>query len=285
MNTESNIEIPDKYGGGCRMIVDAGSTKTIWVVKEDSNTEIQRITTTGINALLMSEAQITDIIRQVATELREYPERISYYGAGCATDDICKKLRSLLSAGFRCNEIEVGSDLLGAARGMLGTQPGIACILGTGSNSCLYDGENIVRNIRSLGYVLGDEGSGNALGKRLLRDKFRGMMPTHLEDCFDEEYRVTYDDLLQMVYRESGANRKLAAFAPFIARHIEDEYMQKIAGECFDSFFREVVTQYDGYEDMPIAICGGVAAAFEEQLRESGKKFGIDIAKISKGII
>ena len=162
-------------------------------------------------------------------------------------------------------QVQVFSDLMGAARALCGRQPGIACIMGTGSNSCLYDGEVIQANTPPLGYILGDEGSGASLGKRLLRDLFKGQLPEHLRNLFLQESGYTYPIIINKVYHQPLANRFLASLTPFISRHIDEPSLCEMVVDEFRVFFRYNLAAY-GRSDLPVHFVGGVAHAFRSQL-------------------
>lgn len=179
--------------------------------------------------------------------------------------------------------MEVASDLLGAARGLLGSEPGIAAILGTGSNSCLYDGREIIANTPSLGYVLGDEGSGNAIGRRLLSDYFKHQMPEEVSVLFEQTLGPTIPEVLENVYRQPGANRWLAGFAKFAAGNIGHEYVHDLVAGCFRGFIRRNILPYDRVNKisgLPLCFTGGVAFHFAGLLREVCASEGLPVSRI-----
>lgn len=266
-----------------RLITDAGSTKTEWVLLDETGAETERIKTPGINALLADETYMQDIFSGIKEQLgsNRILKEIYYYGAGCATPEICKKTEALLKSNFGCESVSVSSDLLGAARGLLGSNAGIACILGTGSNSCLYDGNSIVKNIPSLGFILGDEGSGAALGKRLVADLFKGRLPDIICDKFLDTYHITISDILDKVYKQPAPNKYLASLVPFIKENLWNPYIYSMVQKEFSRFFKRNVSSYPGSRRLPICFTGGIANAFADILRDTAKRLGYNPGEIS----
>ena len=202
------------------LIADCGSTKINWTLLNGKE-KVAQIFTTGMNALLLTEEEMKEQIkRELMPHLTNYKvDEIYYYGAGIVSDEIKQQVVNALRANLvSAVKVEVASDLLAAARAVCGRKPGIACILGTGSNSCYYDGENVVQNVSPLGYILGDEGSGAVLGKLLVGDVLKKQLPQHLCDKFMKEYDLDYTTIITSVYRKPAANRFLAQFAPFLER-------------------------------------------------------------------
>ncbi|MDE6308790.1 MAG: ATPase, partial [Muribaculaceae bacterium] len=171
------------------LIADSGSTKIDWCVV-DHGKLVKQVFTCGMNALLLTEEEMQlRIATELASEVSEYPiDKVYYYGAGCVSEEVCANVRNAIAASINADQIEVYTDLLAAAHAVCDREPGIACILGTGSNSCVYDGKNITDNVSPLGYILGDEGSGAVLGKILVRDVLKNQHQKHLCDKFLEQY-------------------------------------------------------------------------------------------------
>lgn len=267
------------------LIADVGSTKVEWVIVGADGSVESQINTHGLNALLADPEDIMLLFEkaQVLLGQTEPFRQIHYYGAGCATPAICDKIRSALQATWPgTDSIEVESDLLGAARSLLGRQPGIACILGTGSNSCLYDGVNIVSNVPSLGFILGDEGSGAALGKRLVADAFKGQLPELVRDHFLGLYELTLEEILDYTYRRPAANRFLASLVPFLKDHLWNPYVYSLVREEFASFLRRNVALYPGSHSLPLSFTGSIAHHFSDILREVADSQGLKVGKIEK---
>lgn len=271
------------------LIADAGSTKVEWLIMSvDGNVE-SRITTHGLNALLADSDDIENLFEK-ARHLLAFDgdvAEIYYYGAGCATEAICQKIRDVLQKVWGCEEVDIHvySDLIGAARALLGRKPGIACILGTGSNSCLYDGKHIIQNVPSLGFILGDEGSGSALGKRLVADAFKGHLPPLVKDHFLDLYELTLEEILEYTYRRPAANRFLASLVPFLKEHLWNPYVYSLVREEFILFLRRNVAMYKDCYSLPLTFTGSIAHHFSEILEEAANHLGFKVAKIEKNPI
>jgi len=258
-----------------KVIADSGSTKCEWIFGDGDR--ILRLRTAGINAVQQSP----DAIRAVLAELPPLDgvEELRFYGAGCGDSfpEASAVLRRELAARFGPGTaIGLGSDLLGAARALFGRGEGIACILGTGSNSCHCRGGEIVANVPPLGYVLGDEGSGAVLGRNLVNGIFKGMIP--LREEFLHTFALTYAGLIRRVYREPAANRFLASFAPFIRAHLDCAPVRKMVVRSFGEFAARNLSGYPA--GLPVAFVGGVAAHFEEPLREAMAAAGREVVRI-----
>ena len=245
------------------IIADSGSTKCTWVADDGARTTSVR--TRGINAVQHSAEQI----REALAELPPYGAvtAVRFYGAGggASFPEASEKLRRELAAHFGTEEIVVESDLLGAARALFGRGEGIACILGTGSNSCWCRGGEILKNVPPLGYVLGDEGGGVHLGRNLLNGIFKGHIP--LKEEFLAAHGLNYEEIIRRVYREPHANRFLASFAPFIRAHIDRPEIRELVLRSFRDFASRNLNRYPA--ELPVSLLGGVAAHFEALLREA----------------
>ena len=257
------------------MYEGSGSTKCEWIFGDGDR--ILRLRTVGINAVQQSP----DAIRAVLAELPPLDgvEELRFYGAGCGDSfpEASAVLRRELAARFGPGAaIGLGSDLLGAARALFGRGEGIACILGTGSNSCHCRGGEIVAHVPPLGYVLGDEGSGAVLGRNLVNGIFKGTIP--LREEFLRTFALTYAGLIRRVYREPAANRFLASFAPFIRAHLDCAPVREMVVRSFGEFAARNLSGYPA--GLPVAFVGGVAAHFEEPLREAMAAAGREVVRI-----
>lgn len=261
------------------LIADSGSTKTDWCLVGDGEA-VLRFQTQGMNPFFQTEEEIG---KEIETGLvpalgEEIPSAIYFYGAGCAFPEKNEMIRRSVN---RCLPVpvEVGSDLLAAARALCGSEPGIACILGTGSNSCQYDGKEIVKNVSPLGFILGDEGSGAVLGKLLIGDVLKDQLPLSLKDQFLEQYGLTPASMMERVYRGPFPNRFLAGFSPFIREHLDEPAIRELATRSFWAFFTRNVKQYDCF-DLPVHLVGSVAWYFQDVLKDIAFDLGIRIGTV-----
>ena len=245
------------------LIADSGSTKCTWIASDGARTT--NVRTQGINAVQHSAEQIREALAELPP--CDGVTSVRFYGAGCGETfpEASEKLRRELEAHFGTTDITVESDLLGAARALWGHGEGIACILGTGSNSCYYDGVRIVRNTPPLGWVLGDEGSGTYIGRQLVGNLLKGLCDESLRQLFFEEELLDYDEIIRRVYREGMANRFLASFTRFVARHIDRPELDELVCKAFRAFVRRNLAHYPA--DAEVSALGGVACHFERQLR------------------
>jgi len=261
------------------LIADSGSTKTDWCVSAQGK-QLQRITTQGINPYFQSEDVIEQEIR--SSLLPELPthtfDALHFYGAGCLPEKI-PVMQSVLNRCLEVKTIEVNSDMLGAARGLSGRNPGIVCILGTGSNSCYYDGVKIVGNVSPLGFILGDEGSGAVLGKLLVGDLLKNQLPAGLKEKFLSEFDLTPGMIIERVYRQPFPNRFLASLSPFLLRNIEEPAVRSLVFNSFRSFLTRNVMQYD-YKHYPVYFIGSIAYHYREILEEAVLAVGMQLGGI-----
>lgn len=266
------------------IIADAGSTKVEWAVIDETGALSLRFVTPGINAIITPNIDILDIFRSVAEKISHMkePNQIFYYGAGCATPQLCLKIETLLRSFWPHSQIEVGSDLVGAAKSLLGCKRGIACILGTGSNSALFNGEKVTMNVPPLGFILGDEGSGTALGKRLIKEIFKGFMPEELKNDFFQETGLSLQEIIERVYREKAPNKFIASLVPFIRKHIQHPFIYNMVIEEFGEFFRRNVALYPDSTEIPVSFTGSIAFYFESELRIAAEREGFKIGTITK---
>lgn len=262
------------------LIADSGSTKTDWCVVLEG-TPIKRITTKGINPFFQPEEEIQQEL--TISLLPQLPERtvnsVYFYGAGCTPEKAPILRRAIADSLSVVGNIKAHSDMLAAARGLCGHEAGIACILGTGSNSCFYNGEDIVNNISPLGFILGDEGSGAVLGKLLVGDILKNQLSPAIKEAFLKQFDLTAPEIIDRVYRQPFPNRFLASLSPFIAQHLEEPTIRALVFNSFTAFLRRNVMQYD-YEKYPVHFIGSVAACYKEILQEAALETGIRIGKI-----
>lgn len=262
------------------IIADSGGTSTSWaVIKEE---EISFYDTCGYNAVHSPSGLLYDSIKNTPlAEEGEEADDVWFYGAGCASDAAIKRVKIQLKKAFPEAKLHVCSDMLGAAQALCGHKAGIACILGTGSNSCLYDGEKITANTPPLGYILGDEGSGAALGKRFLGLLLKGHLPEDVANKFFDRY-PSFDrqTIIERVYRQPGANAFLGSMCMFVRSIINHPVINDMVIEEFRRFFRLNLKPYPGGRILPVHFTGSVAYHFSRQLRNAASAEGYTVGKI-----
>ena len=268
------------------LIADSGSTKTDWCLC-DGSTILTTIQSQGINPYHQAEETIEQVLREeLLPQLIKSPEykdqhaiKVIYYGAGCANETACNRVKEAIYKVLNTKDITIHSDLLGAARALCGHEEGIACVLGTGSNSCLYNGKEITANIPPLGYILGDEGSSAVLGRRLVGDCLKNQLPEAIRNEFLTEYQLTQEIILEKVYRQPLANRFLASLTPFLSKHKEVPEIHRLLVESFTDFFVRNVKQYRR-PWLPIHFVGSIANAFSAELKEAAESLGMELGTI-----
>lgn len=264
------------------LIADAGSSKTHWALLQPDANVVSRITARGINPVIDSLESIDATMQsvKVGIALKEAVSDIFFYGAGCATPKYIFLVKETLTKVFGDSNIFVGSDILGAAKSLFGNHAGIACILGTGSNAAVYDGERIVRNIPPLGYVLGDDGGGAALGKRFLGNLFKECCSPELTELFNQEFNLSLEDVIENVYRKPHPSAFLASFAPFIHKHIGMPEIKNMVLSEFRKFFRRNLSPLVKEHNLPVGFVGSLATAFSEPLQTIAAEFNLKLGKI-----
>ncbi|WP_042370649.1 hypothetical protein [Bacteroides neonati] len=264
-----------------KLIAESGSTRTEWALVEDDHL-VQSVFTEGLNPFFQSRREISRSVRLGLPEpfFKKKLEQVYFYGAGCSSNEKKNIVGASLVAQFK-TPIQVESDLLAAARGLFKCEPGIACILGTGSNSCFYDGKIIAKNIKAAGYILGDEGSGSVLGKLFLSDVLKGLAPKQISTDFYEKFRISPNDVMDSVYNHPFPNRFLATLSYFLADYLDNEYVYNLLTSNLRSFFVRNVCQYD-YKNYPIRFVGSLAYSYSDQLRDVAHEFGIEIDVIEE---
>lgn len=263
------------------LLADSGSTTTRWAALAGDG--VREMTTDGLNPRFVSEDRFIDVVETVRDGLRmeKGMETICFYGAGCGTAETASLVAGWLGKvfGVESGAVTVSSDLLGACRAVCGCGSGWVGILGTGSNFCYYNGSTVAIQPASTGFVLGDEGSGNHIGKRLLKDYLEGRMPHGVSVMFHDAYPLTTDQFLSRIYRQPYPNRFLASLAPFAAHYEHEEYLSVVLEDCFGSFF-DRLDEYDGVREMPVHLVGGIAQSFARPLSRVAKRKGYAIGTI-----
>ncbi|MBU0696787.1 MAG: N-acetylglucosamine kinase [Bacteroidetes bacterium] len=266
------------------LIADGGSTKTSWCLIEDSGKKIM-FNTEGYNPYFSdTEYIIASMRKNTPTDLPiKQIKEVYYYGAGVHSDEKADIVKKAMQEMFPDADIEVGHDLLAASRALLKDKRGFAAILGTGTNTCIYDGEYIELNIDSLAYILGDEGSGCYIGKKLLSDYIRGYMPKNVRDTFWETFKLTPDDIMNAIYTKPLPNRFCASFSKFVYDITNNiEYSRGIVKTSFVDFFENLVSHYPNYKDYEFNCIGSVAYNFRNVLEETAKEYGMKMGKIMR---
>lgn len=271
---------------------DAGSTKTDWLLIVDNKSTFFH--TQGINPMSQNLDDIKNIIQteliktQIAPSFPQisHIDGIEFYGAGCISN-VCKNIADIIKQSFSAegisiNNVEVGSDIIGAARAVCGDKAGIACILGTGSNSCLFNGHRIIGNTPPLGYILGDEGSGSAIGKRLINALYKNRLSTSLLRLFEQETHLNRDTIIWQVYHQPLAGRFLASLSMFVASHINEyDELRDIIHTEFDIFIERNINPYNRH-DLAVGAVGGVAWQYRNILSAALQERGYTVGKIMK---
>ncbi|MBN1387383.1 MAG: ATPase [Bacteroidales bacterium] len=265
------------------IIADSGSTNTNWIISDDRSV-IEKVKTEGLNPNFSSSDHISSVVKENILPLVHDSEniRIYFYGSGCSGNYLCNKVKEAIRKIFRNADIEVNSDLLGSARALLGRDEGIACILGTGSNSCLYDGEKITANISPLGFILGDEGSGAYLGKRLLADHLKGIMPPGVSELFSSKYDTHKDLVIEKVYRGEFPSKYIASFVVFLKDNISNPYCSELVEDSFRDFINRNIKFYERYDILTISFTGSIAWHFDSILRKVMKSYDLNMGEIIK---
>ena len=266
------------------LIADSGSTKTDWICLTGSDESMQiEIQTVGLNPFHVSDNEIRGVLaHDVLPQLSDTKvDAVYFYGSG-VRPEVEGRVVGLLRESFPdAQTVEAHSDLLGACRALCGDKAGIACILGTGANSCVYDGRQVVHNTPALGYILGDEGSGAVLGKHLLHDLYTGVLPHNLRITFEKEMGLELSEIINKVYREPQANRFLASLSEFIHRHLDEEGIRQLVYNTFSDFVNYHISRY-GRRDLPLSFVGSIAYYYQEQLQLIVQMLGYPMGTILK---
>lgn len=270
------------------IIAESGATKTDWcAVASDGN--VTSVRTAGMNIATMPIEAIKAIIDEAAPQLNPVGEKVTevhYYAAGLIIPEgetippAAKNLDASLKEYFPEAQMEYASDLLDAARAVCGHNPGIAAIMGTGSNSCLYDGKNIVKNVRSAGFILGDEGGGACLGKMFMADFLKGLVPEPVSSEFARDFQVDYFTVVQNVYKSEAPSKYLGNFAPWILERYDScEYVRELVDRNFRNFIERALSQYD-IKKYPVGVVGGFGYAHQAKFRKVAQEYGIRFSEI-----
>ena len=263
------------------LIVESGSTKSDWVLLSPENKQ-DVYSSMGFNPYFHSSAVIENELRRHA-ELMSHAEKIQqiyFYGAGCSSSEMNDIVKLGLTNVFTNAHIQIDHDLMACAYATYSGNPSICCIIGTGSNSCYFDGETVSEVVPALGYILGDEGSGTYFGKKLLSAFLYHQLPKHVEEDFVKEYAIDKNDIVNKVYRNENANVYIASFMPFIAKHKDELFFQKMIEDGLRHFIEVHVCCYPNYKDVEINFVGSIASVFRNALDRAANSLGARIGRV-----
>jgi len=269
------------------LIADSGGSKTDWrlVLK---NGDIDQASSPGFNPYYQPIEDLKGIVQNILLPkipAGESVKEIYFYGAGVSSEKNQVTIKNAFLDFFPEAQIEIGWDLLAAARALCGNEPGIACIMGTGSNSCLYDGKNIIDNVANLGWILADEGSGANIGRKFLVDYLRKKLPDTLAQQFHARFPYSREEFLEKVYQEEKPSAFLASFAKFIFHHLKEPYCYQLIYSSFAEFYENNVMKYHNYQNLKVHFTGSIAFYFSDILRQVANDKGITVKNILEGPI
>lgn len=275
-----------------KLIVESGATKTAWRAVSDDGV-VRKVETAGLSPTCLDLDHTCAIVREAVPVLN--PEgktvmEVFFYGAGLVSESSSAPIREALGLWCPLARVYFYSDVLAAARALFGDGSGVVAIMGTGSNSCLYESGTIVRNIRPGGYVLGDEGSAVALGKAFLSDFIKGLLPKSVEEAFVGEFNLDYSAIVHKVYKEPAASAFMASIAPFVVGQGSDEYVSALIEECLDSFMRRSISRYytgsvDETASRQVGVVGSFGYACQDIIRKVGERYDLEFVKFIKSPI
>ena len=260
-----------------QLIIDAGSTKTEWILL-DWNVVKQRFLTEGFNPNYADKQCLVDMCHGVS--LPNGIQSIHYYGTGCGNERNCQTIKEVFQSLFPDAEIHVTHDLMAVCHAVLGRERGIACILGTGSNACVYDGEDIDEKAVSLGFLIGDEGSGMHIGREVVRSYYYGFMPEELRQQFDAIYHLDLKDFIQHLYHDDHPSKYLASFAKFAGERQDVPFIHDLVKGCFKAFIEVAVCRFEGCKTMKVSFVGSVAYHFQNILKETLSDYGLTLGDV-----
>lgn len=265
------------------LLIDSGSTNTNFVLI-DSEGNYEEFSSQGFNPYYYNKSEFYDLLRnELYFKVKgKGIQQIYYYGSGCSSDENCELVETTLLRFFPSAEIQVEHDLFGAAIALFGHKRGIACILGTGSNSCLWDGERIIENVPSLGYMLGDEGSGTYLGKLILTAILSNEADPEISRLFYREYKLSFSSALERIYREPHPNLFLSSLSEFTKKHIDHSWCREMVKQNFTDFIDNQVSKYSTHQTTPISFIGSVAFHFQDILEEVLDDNNISFGKVMR---
>ncbi|WP_075342110.1 N-acetylglucosamine kinase [Tenacibaculum agarivorans] len=264
------------------LIADGGSTKADWIALDNNKNEVFRVRTLGLNPAVIAKDELKNRIINMfqLINIKDEVSQIFFYGAGCGTPKPVQLLHDVMQEIFVNADIHVAEDMLAAVYAASGTSPSIVCILGTGSNSCYFNGESMEMITASLGYTVMDEASGNYFGKKLLRDFFYNQMPKKIAKKFESEFNLDPDYIKHNLYKEPNPNMYLASFAKFMFEFKEEKYIKKTIKKGFEEFFKFRILPYDKGIETPIYFIGSIAFYFRDILEKIANKYDLSITDV-----
>jgi N-acetylglucosamine kinase-like BadF-type ATPase len=265
------------------LIVDSGSTKSDWIALDKNGNQLFKTRTRGMNPAILSGDQLLE--RLVESEelvaQKDQVDQVYFYGAGCGTEDPRIALENLLKTYFSNSEVVVKEDTAAAVYAAVGDHPGVVCILGTGSNCCFSDGDNIEQRVVSLGYTLMDEASGNWYGKNLLRDYGFKNMPNDLMTKFADSYNMDPDFIKFNLYKQPNPNAYLAKHAEFIFQNLEERYIKKLLRKGLRKFSRNMILQFrEEIKSHEVHFVGSIAHFAQARIKQVAAEFGYEVGNI-----
>ncbi len=264
------------------IIADGGSTKCDWILLDSNGDQVLKTRSKGLNpAVFKSEVlQARLLENQELLDIKDKVEKVHFFGAGCGTPKPSAELKRILSEFYsNATEVLVKEDMVAAAYAAT-TEPGIVCILGTGSNSCFFDGKNVRTAVDSLGYILMDEASGNYFGKRLIRDYYYKKMPQELADVFEKQYDLSSDVIKENLYKKDNPNTYLASFAEFIFTNERNGYFYKLIMEGMKNFIEHRVLCFKEAQNVPVHFIGSIAYFSQDIIRDVAKPYHLEIGNV-----
>lgn len=260
-----------------KLIIDAGSTKMEWILLDGEMVK-KRFTTAGFNP---NYSDRQDLVKTcLGASLPNEIHSIHYYGTGCSNEQNCQIIKSVFLGHSPNAHIHVAHDLMAVCHAVLGLEKGIACILGTGSNACVYDGEDIIDGAVSLGYLVGDEGSGVHIGREVIRAYYYGFMPGELRRQFEATYHLDLENFIQQLYHGGQPSRYLASFAKFAGEHQDTPFIRDLVKDCFKAFVEAFVLRFKDCKAMKVCFVGSIAYHFCDILRESLAEYGLTMGEV-----
>ena len=266
-----------------KLIADSGSTKTTWTLIEDKRI-VTTVQTVGMNPYFITSEMVEAILKAdlVPNIPADFVKEIYFYGSGCSTENNNNMLKDTMQLFFRKAEIMIFHDILGAARSLLGKGKGIACILGTGCNACYYDGEEVFSNVPSLGYLFGDEGAGSNLGKTFMEKYLKNKLPPDIRNEFEQQNKLSLEDILNALYNRPFPNRFLASFSEFIGSRQHIPFFHDLIKKSFQAFVDEQIRKYPDHETLTISFVGSIAWYYKDILLETAAENNLHVGTILK---